>query len=381
MDSWLLISGDFTPLGGMDYANHALAKYLAARQGAEVHLVTHRAWPDLMSMPQITVHRVRRPLRSHLAGMPLLARAGRRWAARLWQKRQARVVVNGGNCRWHDISWVHYVHAAYRPQVAGSLLFRLRTRLTHSYALAAERATVRNARLVLCNSRRSFRDVTERLGVPESRCRVVYYGTDPRRFHPIAQAERAAARTMLGWKNDWPIAVFVGALGDRRKGFDTLFAAWQVLCRNPNWDCNLAVIGAGLELPAWQQRARQVGIADRIHFLGFRQDVPQVLAACDVMVHPARYEAYGLGVHEALCRGLPAIVSTPAGVAERYPAELQELLLPDAYDPAGLADRLQSWRNNLERFRSAVVPFSEILRGHDWDMMAGQIVRLIEQAA
>ena len=39
-------------------------------------------------------------------------------------------------------------------------------------------------------------------------------------------------------------------------------------------------------------------------------------------MHPARYEAYGLAVHEALCRGLPALVSASAGVAERYPADL-----------------------------------------------------------
>jgi len=41
---WVLVSGDFTPLGGMDHANHGLASYLARSVGAEVHLVTHRAW-------------------------------------------------------------------------------------------------------------------------------------------------------------------------------------------------------------------------------------------------------------------------------------------------------------------------------------------------
>ena len=46
MTPWLLVAGDLTPLGGMDAANHALAQYLGVR-GPEVHLVTHRAWPDL----------------------------------------------------------------------------------------------------------------------------------------------------------------------------------------------------------------------------------------------------------------------------------------------------------------------------------------------
>ena len=54
---WLLVAGDFTPFGGMDAANHALARYLAAR--GEVHLVTHRASADLAALPAITPHRPR----------------------------------------------------------------------------------------------------------------------------------------------------------------------------------------------------------------------------------------------------------------------------------------------------------------------------------
>src|SRR5260370_11606940 len=144
MIPWLLVSGDFTPLGGMDYANHALAKFLA-RAGVEVHLVAHRAWPDLVELPQVMIHRVWRPLRSHLAGMPLLDRAGRRWASRLL-RRNARVVVNGGNCSWHDVTWVHYVHPAYQPEAAGSAFIRLKTSAMHSFSLTTEHPTLPSGR-------------------------------------------------------------------------------------------------------------------------------------------------------------------------------------------------------------------------------------------
>jgi glycosyltransferase involved in cell wall biosynthesis len=380
MTTWLLVSGDFTPLGGMDYANHALAKYVGARSDAEVHLVTHRAWDDLAALPAVTVHRVWRPLNSHLAGMPLLARAGRRWARRL-RFRQARVIVNGGNCAGDDVTWVHYVHAAYRLRSAANRLYRLKTWATHHYHLASENQTLRRARLVLCNSRRTCRDVVERVGVAADRARVVYYGVDPVRFGPVTPAEREEARAALGWKYDRPVATFVGALGDRRKGFDTLFAAWKILCANARWDCDLAVVGSGAEANAWQGRARENGLAKRTRFLGFRRDVPRILAASDVVVHPARYEAYGLGVHEALCRGVPALVSADAGVAERYPAELQSLLIPNADDPTDLADRLRFWRENLERFQAELIPFSDALRGHTWDDMARRIVQEVHAAA
>ena len=120
-------------------------------------------------------------------------------------------------------------------------------------------------------------------------------------------------------------------------------------------------------------------MAARVKFLGFRQDVPALLAACDALVHPARYEAYGLSVQEALCRGLPALVSAAAGVAERYPAELHGLLIPDPDDAADLACRLQTWRRDRERIRAQVARLSESLRSHTWDQMAAQIVHLTER--
>lgn len=379
MNTWLLVSGDFTPLGGMDRANHALAKHMGARADADVHLVTHRAWDDLATLPAVTVHHVWRPLNYHLAGMPLLARAGQYWARRLRDK-EARVIVNGGNCSWHDVTWVHYLHAAYRPRTAATGLRRLKTWATYRYNRFTERKTLSQARLVLCNSQRTHRDVIERLGVAESRAQVVYYGADPIKFAKVTAAERHEARAELGWKPDRPVATFVGALGDRRKGFDTLYAAWRTLCANPHWDSDLAVVGSGAEAPAWKERSREDGLADRIRVLGFRQDVPRILAASDVLVHPARYEAYGLGVHEALCRGIPALVTADAGVAERYPSELRSLLIPDPENPSDLADRLKHWRDNLDYFNMAVAPLSESLRMHTWDKMATQIVRLVNAA-
>ena len=106
-----------------------------------------------------------------------------------------------------------------------------------------------------------------------------------------------------------------------------------------------------------------------------------MLAACDVMVHPARYEAYGLSVQEALSRGLPALVSARAGIAERYPAELHDLLISDSEDSDTLVDRLVNWRDNLEKYRAAVIPLSNSLRSYTWEHMAERIVQIVQAAA
>ncbi|HWE37784.1 MAG TPA: glycosyltransferase family 4 protein [Isosphaeraceae bacterium] len=374
---WVIVTGDFTPLGGMDRCNHALACYLARRRGAEVHLVTHRAWPDLLALPGVHLHQVPRPFGRHMLGYPLLDHAGRHWARRL-SKGGARVVVNGGNCRWHDINWVHYVHAAWTRRQDGGPARRLKAALLRRYDEAAERASIGRSRLVVANSERTRRDVIEHLGVPPERVHTVYLGTDPARFGPIGPAERARSRAKLGWDDDRPTVAFVGALADVRKGFDTLFEAWRRLASASSWDARLAVVGAGGSLPYWKAKAADAGLGGSIEFLGFRDDVPEVLAACDALASPVRYEPFGLNVQEALCRGLPALVTATAGVAERYPAELAGLLLPDPDDAADLADRLRDWRGRLEGYRAAVAPLGAALRGWDWDRCAAAIVDLAE---
>jgi glycosyltransferase involved in cell wall biosynthesis len=122
-------------------------------------------------------------------------------------------------------------------------------------------------------------------------------------------------------------------------------------------------------------------LAERIRFLGFVPDLPAVLAACDAHALPSRYEGYSLATLEALCCGLPALVTTSAGIAERYPAALGELLIPDPEDVGGLAERLRQWHARRDEFRRAVAEFARVLRAHTWDQMAREMAAIIEEAA
>ena len=227
-----LVSGDFVVTGGMDRANYALAAHLARREGAEVHLVTHRAAPDLEASPAVVVHRVPKPLNSYMLGAPLIQRMGRRLASRLAAE-GARVVVNGGNCFFGDVNWVHHVHASDPHDPKGGPLNRLKGRINYRNWLREERKAIEMARLVVTTCERNRRDLVERLGVDDRRIRTAYYGIDADVFRPADDAERAGLRSRLGLPADRPLVAFVGALGDRRKGFDTLFEAWKLLCAAP----------------------------------------------------------------------------------------------------------------------------------------------------
>ncbi|MGQ0507675.1 MAG: glycosyltransferase family 4 protein [Myxococcaceae bacterium] len=373
MERFLVVTGDFVDTGGMDVANFAFARHLAKR-GDEVHLVAHRVAKELSRFGNVTVHRVPRPASSHLLGSPLLDAAGRFRSLRLDKPR--RVVVNGGNCGSGDVNWVHYLHSAFEPAGSTVPLVRAKQKLVRPWLLQNERSALRRAKVIIANSEKTRSDILQHLDVPAERVHTVYYGTDPALFAPVDEDGKRAARAALGWKTRNPVAVFIGALGDRRKGFDVLFDAWARLCR-ADWDTDLVVVGQGAELSVWRAKAAVAGLQQRIQFLGFRTDVARILQASDLLISPTRYEAYGLGVHEALCCGLPAVVSESAGVAERFSPGLKPLLLSHPDDALELVRLLMQWRDQRAHCAQEARKLSAQLRERTWDDMAREILSLL----
>jgi glycosyltransferase involved in cell wall biosynthesis len=373
---YLIVTGDFVKTGGMDRANFALADYIS-RQGEELHLVSHRVDAELAQRDRVFWQQVPKPLNSYLLGEPLLNWQGRSQAQKITAV-GGKVLVNGGNCIWAGVNWVHYVHAAYTPNIATNVIYRLKGIISRYLALKSEQKSLNLAKLIIANSQRTKQDLITNYKIATEKVHLVYYGVDPKVFYPVAKEEKAELKQKLGWRKERLVMVFIGALGDRRKGFDTLFAAWQQLCQDQRWDVDLKVIGTGAELGFWQSQTQALG--DRLEFLGFRRDVPTLLQASDGLVAPTRYEAYGLGVQEAICCGLPSIVSASAGVAERYPVTLKDLLLADSDDSQALITCLWSWRQQLESYRELIQPLTQTMRSHTWDQMAAQILEKLNQS-
>jgi len=362
----------------MDRANFELARCLAERQTSQIHLVSHRIEEPLRSHPAVVPHLVPRPGGRHLFGSFLLSRAGRRVAHDL-SDRQPYVIVNGGNCRWFDVNWVHYVNACCQNQSRGApILFRIRNFFSRYRGVRAERGILRQSRLVIANSEKTRRDLIETMGVSFERIRRIYLGVDPTQFSPITEAERNAVRGELSIENNAQVILFVGALGyDRNKGFDTLLAAVKQLKSKIADPVHLLAIGGG-KLAYWQKMINAEGLAMNVRLLGSRKDVPRLMAAADVLSIPSRYDSYGLAAHEALCRGLPAVVSAMAGVAERYTIELRDWVLPDPEDTNDLARRLEFALTNRIRFQAALDRLGEQLRSWTWNDMAAEMIRVIE---
>jgi glycosyltransferase involved in cell wall biosynthesis len=289
----------------------------------------------------------------------------------------ARVVVNGGNCPWPDVNWVHAVHAAWPVFDEGAPLWlRVKHRALKALDRQHERTGLRAARTVIVNSGATRRAIVEAGLASPDIVHTVYLGSDAS-WAPATPAERSAARDWLRVPPGEPLVAFVGALGfDVNKGFDVLWDAWRRLSASTDWRGWLVVAGAGGRLPEWQRAAARERSGARVCFLGQTTRVREVLAAADLLVSPVRYEAYGLNVQEALCRGAAVMVSTRAGIAERLAGQLDEALLPANLSGAALADRLRAWSSDVDGWRERASCVGVRLQRRSWDDMAADIVAL-----
>jgi glycosyltransferase involved in cell wall biosynthesis len=364
----------------MDRANAALAAYLL-ESGVPVHLVGHEIDPGFAGDSRATLHVVPRPRGFPGLSERLLGRTGSRVARTMVARYpHARVVVNGGNCAWPDINWVHAVHAAWPVVDAGAPLWsRYRNRRLKTAAVQRERTSLQQAGLVIANSETTRRALIERVGVTAGTIRTVYLGSDPS-WSAAGAEERAAARAALQLPPDRPVVLFVGALGtDINKGFDVLWRSWRDLAASGRWDASLVVAGEGWRAAGWRAEASRSAGAGSVRFLGFTPDIRSLLAAGDLLVSPVRYESYGLNVHEALCRGLGVMVTRSAGVVERFDDSMTEALLPDGIAPAQLAERLRSWRSDVQGWRTRAAGTGARLRARSWFDMAAELVAVAQR--
>jgi glycosyltransferase involved in cell wall biosynthesis len=374
---WVIVAGGFHDHGAMDRANAALASYLV-EQGARVHLVGHEIDERFHHDPRVLCHDVPRPRAAAPLAESLLSRRGVAVAAQVTSGSPgARVIVNGGNCPWPDINWVHAVHAAWPVNDEGAPAWvKMKHRAVKAIARRQERAALRAARTVIANSQATRRAIGEAGLADPSRTHTIYLGTD-RSWSQATALERSAARIAFRIPADGPVVAYVGTMGfDLNKGFDVLWMAWERLLSDGRWNGTLLVAGGGGRLPFWRREAARAGASQRVIFLGETPRVREVLAAADLLVSPVRYEAYGLNVQEALCRGIAVMVSSHAGIVERFDDGLAGALLPRHVTGEELAGRLRDWSTDVDGWRVRAASTAARLRARSWDDMAAEIVAL-----
>ena len=157
--------------------------------------------------------------------------------------------------------------------------------------------------------------------MPPEKLPVIYSGVDTKRFHP--RLDGAALRRELGLRQDALVVAMVARF-QRVKGHHTFQAmAERVLAESPQTQFIIAgdeVFGAAADERYREEilkRARTHALLrERLHYIGFREDVESVYAAADVVVCPSDFESYGKANLEAMACGRPVVSSRRGGPAE-----------------------------------------------------------------
>jgi len=183
----------------------------------------------------------------------------------------------------------------------------------------------------------SVRDMHMKNGVAPSRMEVIHHGTDIEAFRSLT-ADVPTLRASLGLA---PGDLAVGIVGRvaPEKGHRDLFEALRLLA-----DCHpclrAVVVGDGMDMLSLQRDLISKGIAQRVIFTGFRDDVNNVIAALDLVAVPSVWpEPCSAAIQQGMALGKPIIGSRTGGTPEMVVDGQTGLLVPVS-DPAALADAL-----------------------------------------
>ena len=217
--------------------------------------------------------------------------------------------------------------AAFRPQI-------VLTWMSRATALCPRGDFVHVARLGGYYDLRYYRHCDHLIGNTRALAAwLVAEGWPPARVHYLPNfAEDAGAaplpRAAFATPEDAPLALALGRL-HRNKGFDVLLEAVARVDGLYLW-----LAGEGpLDAPLKRQAA-SLGIAGRVRFLGWREDVPALLAACDVLASAARVEPLGNTIIEAWAATKPVVAVSSSGPAELIESERTGLLVGPEDAPA-----------------------------------------------
>ncbi len=222
--------------------------------------------------------------------------------------REIRRIVND-----HDIDLVHahatfagvaarvrrlHVPLLYQPHGWGH--FSTRRRVSARAVRSIEHALDGRADVLLTLSEQEAADAPRRR--PSERVRPI---VDLSPFGPLPDVERRGARLEYGWAPDQRVHLCVGELSHRKNQIP-LATAWRRLAGPSD---RLVFVGDGPAREAVEETD------ERVLILGWREDIPRLMAAADTLVVPSLGEGFSLVILEALASGLP-VFTTPVGGSE-----------------------------------------------------------------
>ncbi len=232
-----------------------------------------------------------------------------------------------------DIIHTHLSTAGLWGSVAGRISGR--PVLAHVHAMNSKHCYTLADMIATCSE--GVRQHLLNQGVAAEQVRVAYNGVDMRRFDNLLPP--AELRQTLQIPAMAPLIGCVAHLS-AKKGQEFLLRAMALLTESqPDLHCLL--IGEGEMLEELRELAGSLGIAERVHLLGFRSDAILLINAMDILILPSiAKEGLGLALVEAALLGKPTIASNAPGIDEAVQDGVSGILVPPG-NPSELASALE----------------------------------------
>ncbi len=223
--------------------------------------------------------------------------------------------------RSRSVPVITTIHNLVQPEIAGRVKARL-------YRFA-EPLVVRLSDVTLAVSQ----DIADSLPAGSGRVEVLHLGIGET---PKVTRTAASIKAEHGIPDGAPVVVTVARIAPQ-KALHVMLASVARLSA----DVHLMVLGEGPSLAEIKELATSLGIGERVHFLGFRDDVPDHVAAGDVFCLSSIWEGVPLAAQEAILLGTPIVATRVGGMGELIEDATSGWLVPRD-DPAALADALRS---------------------------------------
>jgi glycosyltransferase involved in cell wall biosynthesis len=197
--------------------------------------------------------------------------------------------------------------------------------------LAQQRLIAARVDRYVAVSHDTAQQLIRKLHWPSNKVQVIHNSVT---YDPISHQSNRARHAQQGGHNR-PVALTVARL-DEQKGHRYLLEA---AAQMP--DVQFVLAGDGPLRSSLETQVEALGLADRVNFLGYRTDIRDLLASCDVFVLPSLYEGLPLSILEAMAAGKPVIATQVGGTAEVVLAGETGLLVPPS-DSIALAKAIRS---------------------------------------
>lgn len=241
------------------------------------------------------------------------------------------------------------------------------------WALPADRVTNRFSTHVIAVSESTRSFVVEHEGMPAARATTVHNGIDLDKYQP-RPADRGRARTQWHLPADAFVVAGIGRLTHQKNFALFLEIAARIIRDHPR--AFFVLVGTGEDDAALRAQAEQLGLGDRVRFLGYVGDMPALWPAIDCLLLTSRYEGLPITILEAMACGVPIVASNLDGMREILRDEENADLVPPG-EPEPYAARLGRLLTNPEvGARHAAAALATVRQGYSAEAMARAVERI-----